>query len=247
MRLKNVDLPKEKSRHLNCILTDTAHLVGAMPPKAKASKQSNGSAKAKAPQQPSKDVESNQKLPNWPVLTPLPLSEGLSFDTLLSDQILTVSNFWTSTLCKNYVSFLKTLPLTTTPGKPKRGDAVRVNDRLQVQDAGFAERLWTETGLREMVLKPVVNGVEMSEEARNKLWGGKVLGLNSNIRVYRYSKGQFFDQHCTSYCTIQSSLSKLIHVMQTTTLTTYPSNLPSRLRESPRRLPGRYSFISPHQ
>lgn len=28
------------------------------------------------------------------------------------------------------------------------------------------------------------------------LRGGDVVGLNSNIRIYRYSKGQYFDAHC---------------------------------------------------
>lgn len=36
------------------------------------------------------------------------------------------------------------------------------------------------------------------EEKRKRLWGGKVLGLNPNIRVYRYTEGQFFDKHCMS-------------------------------------------------
>jgi len=26
--------------------------------------------------------------------------------------------------------------------------------------------------------------------------GGEVVGLNPNIRIYRYSPGQFFDAHC---------------------------------------------------
>lgn len=26
--------------------------------------------------------------------------------------------------------------------------------------------------------------------------GGQVIGLNPNIRIYRYSKGQYFDCHC---------------------------------------------------
>lgn len=26
--------------------------------------------------------------------------------------------------------------------------------------------------------------------------GGEVVGLNPSIRIYRYTKGQFFDQHC---------------------------------------------------
>ncbi|KAF4152392.1 hypothetical protein CNMCM6936_002059 [Aspergillus lentulus] len=28
-----------------------------------------------------------------------------------------------------------------------------------------------------------------------EIWGGEPLGLNANIRIYRYSKGQFFAQH----------------------------------------------------
>lgn len=26
--------------------------------------------------------------------------------------------------------------------------------------------------------------------------GGQVIGLNPNIRIYRYTPGQFFDAHC---------------------------------------------------
>lgn len=124
--------------------------------------------------------------PNWPALTPILPSDSLSLETLLADQILTISNLWTSTLCAKYVSFLRSLPLATTPGIPKKGDAVRVNDRFQLEDPVFAERLWSETGLKDVVL-----GTE-----DQKIWGGEVLGLNPNIRIYRYSKGQFFDQHC---------------------------------------------------
>lgn len=28
--------------------------------------------------------------------------------------------------------------------------------------------------------------------------GGEVVGLNPNIRIYRYTKGQYFDAHCKS-------------------------------------------------
>lgn len=57
------------------------------------------------------------------------------------------------------MSFLRSLPLTTTPGKPKRGDAVRVNDRFQVQDQAFANRLWLETGLRDSLLRDEYKGL----------------------------------------------------------------------------------------
>lgn len=87
----------------------------------------------------------------------------------------------------------------TTPGKPKKGDAVRVNDRFQINDEGFAKRLWEETGLRGLILGGVESADEagegMSESERKQLWGGEVIGLNPSIRIYRYSKGQFFDCH----------------------------------------------------
>jgi len=73
---------------------------------------------------------------------------------------------------------------------------VRVNDRFQVDDPSFAEKLWSDTAIGELVVAPVVNGLELNQQQRRDLWGGEILGLNSNIRVYRYSKGQFFDQHC---------------------------------------------------
>ena len=123
---------------------------------------------------------------DWPVFTPLIASSDLDWTTLVPKQILTISKFWTSALCKTYVSFLSSLPLVTTPGRPKKGEAVRVNDRFQINDAAFAERLWQGTALKHLVL---------SVDNPQELWGGEVIGLNPNIRVYKYSKGQFFDKH----------------------------------------------------
>ncbi|MCJ1231341.1 hypothetical protein MMC12_008018, partial [Toensbergia leucococca] len=137
--------------------------------------------------------------PKWPAFHPLVATSDLSLETLLDDQILVIRSLFTSTLCKNYVSFLSSLPLTTTLGTPKKGDAVRVNDRFEVHDPSFADQLWLSTGLKDLV-----NGTVSTEdtedqlitpEERRKLWGGEVCGLNPRIRVYRYSKGQFFDRH----------------------------------------------------
>lgn len=136
--------------------------------------------------------------PSWPALQPLVPISDLSLETVLQDQIVVVRNCWTSSLCKNYVSFLSTLPLITTPGQPKKGDALRVNDRYQVDDPAFAEQLWSSTALRELVTGTSGDGQEEGTTAdeRRKLWGGEVCGLNPRIRIYRYVKGQFFDQHC---------------------------------------------------
>lgn len=133
----------------------------------------------------SKPLDDATKRPNWPPLTPLVPKIDLNITTLLPDQILLISNLLTTSLCRTYTAFLSTLPLTTTPGKPRRGDAVRVNDRFQIHDPAFAHTLWTQTSLQELVSNFEDPGV----------WGGELLGLNPNIRVYRYRPGQCFDKH----------------------------------------------------
>jgi hypothetical protein len=90
--------------------------------------------------------------PSWPAFKPsLPVID-LTFESLVQDKVVVLRSFFPRSLCRDYVSFLRDLPLVTTPGKPKRGDAVRVNDRLQIDDATFADRLWSETGLKELLL-----------------------------------------------------------------------------------------------
>lgn len=115
-----------------------------------------------------------------------------------------------------------------------------MNDRFQVQDARFAEMLWGGTALKELVLERFDEDEEDSysyededegkereedESAKaNKLretWGGQPLGLNPNIRIYRYSKGQFFAQHCMS-SSIHSTLPTL-QSLSYQTLTSLPT------------------------
>ena len=181
-----------------------------MPPKSKTAKKQDI---AKNPTKPTKSNAGTATLKqpppiDWPPITPLIPAAELSLTTLLENQILTIPRLWTSTLCKTYVSFLSSLPLVTTPGKPKRGEATRVNDRFQVDDAAFAKRVWSETALKEIAGNPIVDERALGEVEKRALWGGEVLGLSSNIRVYRYSKGQFFDQHCESRSTTHSLIWK---------------------------------------
>ncbi|KAL8898997.1 MAG: hypothetical protein Q9207_006420 [Kuettlingeria erythrocarpa] len=109
----------------------------------------------------------------WPALRPLVPTSGLSIETLLEDQIVVIRNFFTSSLCKSYVSFLSSLPLITTPGQPKKGDAVRVNDRFQVDDFKFAEQLWRATALLDLVTT-VNAGDDSNHEDPKKVWGGEL-------------------------------------------------------------------------
>ncbi|CAG8907702.1 unnamed protein product [Penicillium egyptiacum] len=147
--------------------------------------------------------------PNWPPLRPLLPAADLTLTPLLTDQIYLIRNFLSGTLCKTYASFLASLPLATTPGTPKKDEALRVNDRFQIDDARFAEMLWSTTALKELITTRFeedeygyeqnaeddgTSSSALAERAR-QLWGGEPLGLNPNIRIYRYSAGQFFGQH----------------------------------------------------
>lgn len=187
-----------------------------MPPKGKKKDAAPPAAKNSTSQP-------EQRPPNWPPFKPLIPSADLSLQEILPGQIVTVPNFWPSTLCKTYVSFLSSLPLTTTPGKPKKGEAVRVNDRFQIQDPAFAKRLWEETALKDIVLGNVQaeDGLQLSQEERKELWGGEVVGLNPNIRIYRYSKGQFFDQHYDDFNNVLIPGEKGIQARSTWTLLLY--------------------------
>lgn len=162
-----------------------------MTPKAKKSKATSATA-APPVNNARKAITSTR---TWPVMSPVIPTDDSAFATLLQDQILTVK-LWTAGLCKSYRTFLGTLPLATTPGRPKRGEATRVNDRYQVDDEDFAAKLWSHTALQDLITSPVIDGVQLDDGDKRELWAGDVLGLNSNIRIYRYTKGQFFDQHC---------------------------------------------------
>ena len=122
--------------------------------------------------------------PKWPVLAPLVPSCDLHLQTVLDGQIITIKNLFTAALSRQFVTFLSKLPLITTLGIPKRGEALRVNDRFQVQDPDFAEALYSSTALKQLM-----------EDSSND-WGGEVIGLNPNIRIYGYKTGHFFEKHC---------------------------------------------------
>jgi hypothetical protein len=132
-----------------------------MPPKQK--------AKGKPAGTKAESAKVTESAPHWPPLQPLIAASDLRLEVLVPTQILLIRKFWTSTLCKRYVQFLSNLPLTTTPGKPKKGEAVRVNDRFQVEDPDFATTLWNQTAICSLVQQSA--GIEHGAA----LWGGTVV------------------------------------------------------------------------
>ncbi|KAF7559483.1 hypothetical protein G7046_g4666 [Stylonectria norvegica] len=145
------------------------------------------SKSSKATKTPAAMPQPPAPIPSWPAFKPpLPVVDLTPQLHPSSPMIALIPSFFPRSLCRDYVAFLKTLPLQTTPGRPKRGEAVRVNDRFQIDDPALAIRLWEHTGLKEALLE----GGNFQDR-----WGGEPVGLNPNIRVYRYSKGQYFDCH----------------------------------------------------
>jgi hypothetical protein len=114
---------------------------------------------------------------NWPTIPPP--SSSLSLTSLSSLGLLLIDNLFPPALRRHFITFIDNLSLDP-PRAPKRGEAERRNERFQVQDDAFAERLWRDSGLSK-----VCEGIE----GRN---GRKPCGLNGNIRIYRYPEGSFF-------------------------------------------------------
>ncbi|KAI8056061.1 hypothetical protein BDF22DRAFT_599728, partial [Syncephalis plumigaleata] len=105
----------------------------------------------------------------------------LESNVLLADQIIVFANFLSPTECHALLNMAHQLPMTITP-PPKRDEAYRDNWRFSVDDPTFADRLWR-AGL---------------DVACTQLEGGlhrQAVGLNSNIRLYRYDSTQRFGQH----------------------------------------------------
>ncbi|BFZ61896.1 hypothetical protein YB2330_002974 [Saitoella coloradoensis] len=131
-------------------------------------------------------IEKNIKLKvKWPALSKIDQWAPPPLTTLLENQIITLPLF-DPPICKAYVKLCESLPMEKTPPAIK-GMALRTNDRWQLTDPEFAKRLWEDTGLSDVcghwTEKPNMKG-----EVR-------AVGLNSNIRVYRYPKGAFFQRH----------------------------------------------------
>ncbi|OAA72222.1 Prolyl 4-hydroxylase, alpha subunit [Cordyceps fumosorosea ARSEF 2679] len=105
--------------------------------------------------------------PAWPRFTPrLPVVDLAPTPHPRTARVVTVDGFFPRSLCRAYVALLSTLALQTTPGTPRRGDAVRVNDRLQVHDAALAAALWERTRTSGCTGTPKASSSTVTVQAR---------------------------------------------------------------------------------
>ncbi|XVE64143.1 hypothetical protein DITRI_Ditri07aG0078000 [Diplodiscus trichospermus] len=115
----------------------------------------------------------------WPVVKP---KLNLQIRRLKDNDLFTVQNFFTSIECKAFIKAAESAGFEHQGSLgPTQGEAYRDNDRISVNDPVLADNIW-QSGLSKLF-------------SDIKIRGKVAVGLNPNIRFYRYSIGQRFGQH----------------------------------------------------
>ncbi|ESQ43353.1 hypothetical protein EUTSA_v10014484mg [Eutrema salsugineum] len=115
----------------------------------------------------------------WPKIKPKP---NLSVSYLKNLDLFTVENCLTCDESKGFVKIAESLGFTHQGSRgPAYGEAYRDNHRISVNDPVLADTLW-QSGISNLFTDIKI---------RRKV----AVGLNPNIRFYRYSAGQHFGRH----------------------------------------------------
>ncbi|KAG0170248.1 hypothetical protein DFQ28_002201 [Apophysomyces sp. BC1034] len=147
-----------------------------MPPKTKTTKTIKTIKKS--------EKDNSNDIRHFPSLS---CKSSLRVTEVEPNQIYLIHDLFTSKECDALIKHFEThLPPQPVPTIPKRGEAFRSNDRQSLEDAAFAQQLW-EIGLDKICGE--------QEGIGNVSLPRKPVGLNSNIRVYRYRVGQKFEGH----------------------------------------------------
>ncbi|ORY56207.1 hypothetical protein BCR35DRAFT_284257 [Leucosporidium creatinivorum] len=116
----------------------------------------------------------------WPTINAEP---GLELERLSQDLII-VDGFFSRQTLKTWRTFLPTINMSP-PAPAQKGYAARFNDRFGVQAPDFARNLYEKSGLKELCEAGIESGVK----------GKRPVGLNPNIRLYKYEEGAYFGPH----------------------------------------------------
>ncbi|CAN0891617.1 hypothetical protein LINGRAHAP2_LOCUS17097, partial [Linum grandiflorum] len=115
----------------------------------------------------------------WPAIKP---KKNLQVTRLKDTDLFTVSEFFTSSESKAFIEIAESKGFVHQGSLgPTKGEAYRDNDRISVDDPALASSIW-ESGLSRLF-------------ADIKIRGKVAVGLNPNIRFYRYKAGQRFGRH----------------------------------------------------
>ncbi|XP_020208709.1 uncharacterized protein LOC109793659 isoform X1 [Cajanus cajan] len=115
----------------------------------------------------------------WPLIKP---KKDLQITRLRDFDLFTVQNFFSSAESKSFVKIAESIGFSHQGSLgPTKGEAYRDNDRISVNDPVLADTIW-ESGLNKLF-------------SDIKIRGKVAVGLNPNIRFYRYNVGQRFGRH----------------------------------------------------
>ncbi|KAM7491680.1 hypothetical protein LguiA_034601 [Lonicera macranthoides] len=125
------------------------------------------------------DAKKKSIAAEWPIIKP---KTNLRITRLKETDLFTVQNFLTSAESKAFVKAAESMGFAHQGSLgPTYGEAYRDNDRISVTDPVLADALW-ESGLNKLF-------------SDFKIRGKVAVGLNPNIRIYRYTVGQRFGRH----------------------------------------------------
>ncbi|XP_073020820.1 uncharacterized protein [Primulina eburnea] len=127
---------------------------------------------------PANDSNKKTKI-EWPTIRP---KSNLQIIRLKDDDLITIQNYFTSAESKAFIKAAESIGFAHQGSLgPAKGEAYRDNDRVSVNDPILAEAMW-QSGLQQLL-------------SDFRIQGKVAVGLNPNIRLYRYTVGQQFGQH----------------------------------------------------
>ncbi|KAI0463657.1 hypothetical protein LJB42_002661 [Komagataella kurtzmanii] len=118
-----------------------------------------------------------------------------SIECPIPGQVILISKFLPPQVCQELiVSFESGLDITTTPLIKSKDYAARVNDRALKTDYEASEILWKY--LQEYLFyESEYESEDDSETCFIKKEFQRAIGLNPQLRIYRYLKGHYFGKH----------------------------------------------------
>ncbi|CAL2243607.1 unnamed protein product [Prunus armeniaca] len=126
-----------------------------------------------------READSRKTASKWPTIK---TKANLQITCLKDTHLFTVQNFLTSAESKAFVKAAESIGFFHQGSLgPTKGEAYRDNDRISVNDPVLADTIW-ESGLDKLF-------------SDIKIRGKAAVGLNPNIRFYRYKVGQRFGRH----------------------------------------------------
>eukprot|EP00897_Mesotaenium_endlicherianum_P003144 jgi/Mesen1/2858/ME000174S02115 len=122
----------------------------------------------------------------WPSLTKM---DGLERQLVVQEDLFTVPGALSADECEAFIEHAEKLGFAWQGSRgPAHGEAYRDNHRIAVFDQTLADALWT-AGLQAFFADLAING-------------RRAVGLNPNVRFYRYGKGQHFGPHVDESVTV---------------------------------------------